>query len=103
MALEESHTARLQKIHRYEQMRTMGMLSNMDAQEIRQPVSALRYAPRTIEMAVARDAQDSSVIEKARSQTERINDSVKHVSSYARTDRRNLPINLPELIRETVA
>lgn len=98
MALEESNTARLQKIHRYEQMRTMGMLSNMDAQEIRQPVSALRYALRTIEMAVARDAQDSAVIEKscakARSQTERINDIVKHVSSYARTDRRNLPINL---------
>ena len=83
------------------------MLSNMVAHEIRQPLSALRYALRTIEMAAARDEEDSAVIEKscakARRQTERINDIVEHVCSYARTDRRNLPINLSELIRETVA
>jgi two-component system sensor histidine kinase TtrS len=107
MALEESNTALLQKFHRYEQMSTMGMLSNMVAHEIRQPLSALRYALRTIEMAAARDEEDSAVIEKscakARRQTERINDIVEHVCSYARTDRRNLPINLSELIRETVA
>lgn len=107
MALEESNTALLQKFHRYEQMSTMGMLSNMVAHEIRQPLSALRYALRTIEMAAARDEEDSAVIEKfcakARRQTERINDIVEHVCSYARTDRRNLPINLSALIRETVA
>ena len=107
MALEESNTALLQKFHRYEQMSTMGMLSNMVAHEIRQPLSALRYALRTIEMAAARDEEDSAVIEKscakARRQTERINDIVEHVCSYARTDRRNLPINLSALIRETVS
>ena len=90
MALEESNTALLQKFHRYEQMSTMGMLSNMVAHEIRQPLSALRYALRTIEMAAARDEEDSAVIEKscakARRQTERINDIVEHVCSYARTD-----------------
>lgn len=96
-----------EKFHQLERISTLGMISNMVAHDIRQPLSALRYALRTIEQVTQKEASLPPVMtlscERARRQTERINDIIENVCAYARNPKPRERLNLLALIRETVS
>lgn len=106
-ALQNHLSALKEKFHRLERISTLGMISNMVAHDIRQPLSALRYALRTIEQVTQKEANLPPVMtlscERARRQTERINAIIENVCAYARNPKPRERHNLVDLIRETLS
>lgn len=105
--LEERNRSVTERFHRLERMSTMGMISNMVAHDLRQPLTALRYGLYTIGKALAKDGRQSEVVEKAiaqsRRQIERINEIVEHVRKYSKDARRDEVLSLTDLVREALA
>lgn len=105
--LEERNRNVTERFHRLERMSTMGMISNMVAHDLRQPLTALRYGLYTINQVLAKNGWHSDVIEKAitqsRRQTERINAIVEHVRKYSKEARRDEVLSLMDLVSEALA
>lgn len=84
----------------------MGMISNMVAHDLRQPLTALRYGLYTIGKALAKDGRQSDVVNKAiaqsRRQIERINEIVEHVRKYSKDARRDEVLSLSAIVREAL-
>ncbi len=94
------------RFHRLERASTMGLLSNMMAHEVRQPLAASHALLHTIGMVVKREKITSPVLLKALSgaefQTERIGEIVNHVCSYYRSGHRRVPVRLAEIVRDVL-
>ena len=104
--LERQSAAIADKFHRLERTSTLGMISNMVAHELRQPLSALRYALRTIEMYNDKEARSpllTRATDAARRQSDRIGAILDHVRSYARSENLSESLNPADVIEECLA
>lgn len=104
--LERQNAAIADKFHRLERTSTLGTISNMVAHELRQPLSALRYALRTIEMFNDKETRSpllTRATDAARRQSDRIGAILDHVRSYARSENLSESVNPADVIEECLA
>lgn len=104
--LERQNRQIVEKFSNLEKASTLGMISNMVAHELRQPLSALSYSLFTLNMVFEKEGVSSEVgqkaISKAKKQVSRISSIVDHVYRYAKNDRHTESISLKGLIDEVV-
>lgn len=104
--LERQNRQIVEKFSNLEKASTLGMISNMVAHELRQPLSALSYSLFTLNMVFEKEGVSSEIgqkaISKAKKQISRISSIVDHVYRYAKNDRHTESIALKDLVDEVV-
>lgn len=104
--LERQNRRIVEKFSNLEKASTLGMISNMVAHELRQPLSALSYSLFTLNMVFEKEGISSEIAEKAiskaKKQVSRISSIVDHVYRYAKDDRRTEPLSLKTIIEQVV-
>ena len=103
--LERQNRRIVEKFSNLEKASTLGMISNMVAHELRQPLSALSYSLFTLNMVFEKEEISSEIadkaISKAKKQVSRIS-SIDHVYRYAKEDRHTESLSLKTLIEQVV-
>ena len=104
--LERQNRRIIEKFSNLEKASTLGMISNMVAHELRQPLSALSYSLFTLNMVFEKERISSEIAEKAiskaKKQVSRISSIVDHVYRYAKDDRHTESLPLKTLIEQVV-
>lgn len=104
--LERQNRRIIEKFSNLEKASTLGMISNMVAHELRQPLSALSYSLFTLNMVFEKEGISSEIagkaISKAKKQVSRISSIVDHVYRYAKEDRHTESLSLKTLIEQVV-
>lgn len=104
--LERQNRRIIEKFSNLEKASTLGMISNMVAHELRQPLSALSYSLFTLNMVFEKERISSEIAEKAiskaKKQVSRISSIVDHVYRYAKDDRHTESLSLKTLIEQVV-
>lgn len=104
--LERQNRRIIEKFSNLEKASTLGMISNMVAHELRQPLSALSYSLFTLNMVFEKERISSEIAEKAiskaKKQVSRISSIVDHVYRYAKDDRHTGSLSLKTLIEQVV-
>lgn len=104
--LERQNRRIVEKFSNLEKASTLGMISNMVAHELRQPLSALSYSLFTLNMVFEKEGISSEIagkaISKAKKQVSRISSIVDHVYRYAKEDRHTESLSLKTLIEQVV-
>ena len=104
--LERQNRRIVEKFSNLEKASTLGMISNMVAHELRQPLSALSYSLFTLNMVFEKEEISSEIadkaISKAKKQVSRISSIVDHVYRYAKEDRHTESLSLKTLIEQVV-
>ena len=104
--LERQNRRIVEKFSNLEKASTLGMISNMVAHELRQPLSALSYSLFTLNMVFEKERISSEIAEKAiskaKKQVSRISLIVDHVYRYAKDDRHTESLSLKTLIEQVV-
>ena len=100
--LEKHNAVITEKFHRLERISTLGLISNMVAHELRQPLSTLSYCLATMGMVCKREKITNATLERAiagaKKQSGRINDIVEHVCTYARNEDKSERVEVAPLI-----
>lgn len=104
--LERQNRRIVEKFSNLEKASTLGMISNMVAHELRQPLSALSYSLFTLNMVFEKEGISSEIAEKAiskaKKQVSRISLIVDHVYRYAKDDSHTESLSLKTLIEQVV-